>query len=81
MSPNRNLQFVSTIQLADIPSEITSVAKQVLQPCGTAIAGSTRDGSLGLRDVLTRQADARRRRPSLHGDALPASSAALLNGT
>ena len=83
MSPEQELaRFVSTIQLADIPSEITSVAKQVLLTvCGTAIAGSTQDGISALRDVLTRQGGRPEATSFVYGDALPASSAALLNGT
>lgn len=83
MSPEQELaRFVSTIQLADIPSEITSVAKQVLLTvCGTAMAGSTQDGISALRDVLTRQGGRPEATSFVYGDALPASSAALLNGT
>ncbi|MBH0122201.1 MmgE/PrpD family protein [Rhodococcus sp. HM1] len=75
-------RFVADTVVADIPSDVLAVAHQVLRTvCGTAIAGAGQDGIAELRKMVVVQGGRGEARSLVHGDPLPAQSAALLNGT
>lgn len=64
-----------------IPQSAVDVVKKiVLAVAGTAIAGASEDGCAPLRDLLVERGGKPECTSFIHGDRLPAPSAALLNG-
>ncbi|MGX4691432.1 MmgE/PrpD family protein [Streptomyces sp. JNUCC 63] len=78
----RIARFVAHTQAADIPAEVLGITHQVLRTvCGTAVAGAAQDGIAELRQLVVTQGGRAEARSFVHGDHLPAQSAALLNGS
>ncbi|MFF9217150.1 MmgE/PrpD family protein [Streptomyces viridosporus] len=78
----RIARFVAHTRAAEIPAEVLGTAHQVLRTvCGTAVAGAAQDGIAELRQLVVTQGGRAEARSFVHGDHLPAQSAALLNGS
>lgn len=82
-SPEQRMaRFVAETPLTAVPEDVRAVTHQVLRTvCGTAIAGAAQDGIAELRQLVVAQGGRAEARSFVHGDPLPARSAALLNGT
>lgn len=82
MQTERRLaEFVHDLAFADLPGDAVEIVKHVLlATAGTAIAGATQEGIPALRDLLLDQGGKPEATVFLHGDRLPARSAAMLNG-
>ena len=75
-------RFVAGFALAEVPDDaVRTVRRIVLAVCGTAAAGAEEAGIAELRAVLLERGGAPQATVLIHGDRLPAASAAMLNGT
>lgn len=83
MSPEEQLaDFVVTVKPTDISEDASRVVRNtILTVLGTVIAGATEDGCPQLRRLLVERGGKAEATTLVHGDRLPAASAALLNGT
>jgi 2-methylcitrate dehydratase PrpD len=76
------VDFVTTVDLASIPSPVADVVRRmVLSTCATGVAGVGEEGVGALRDLLCERAGRGEATSLVFGDRLPATSAALLNAT
>jgi 2-methylcitrate dehydratase PrpD len=74
--------FIRNIRANEAPADVVRTAKQViLTVFGTALAGAGEDGVASLRSVLVQRGGQPEATTWVFGDKVPASSAALLNGT
>lgn len=74
--------FACDLRRDAIPAAASDVVKRiVLAVCGTAIAGAHEDGCDALRALLVERGGKPEATSFIHGDRLPATSAAMLNGT
>ena len=81
-SESRLVEFVGTTTIGDVAAEALDVARRVLlSTCGTGVAGAGEAGVAELRDLLRERGGRSEATSIVFGDRLPASSAALLNGT
>lgn len=75
-------RFVAGFPLAEVPAEpLRMVRRIVMAVCGTAAAGAEEAGIAELRALLIERGGAPQATVLIHGDRLPAASAAMLNGT
>ena len=83
MTTERQLTaFIRNIQANVAPADVVETAKQViLTVFGTALAGAGEDGVATLRSVLVQRGGQPEATTWVFGDKVPASSAALLDGT
>lgn len=83
MQTERELvSFATGLQLAEVPHTAIATARRVLMAVlGAGIAGSAEDGVESLRTLLIERGGRPEATALVFGDRLPASSAAMLNGT
>lgn len=83
MSPEQSLaNFICRTPLSALDTEARSTGKRVLLAVlGTGIAGAGEDGIAELRQLLMARGGTPECTSMVFGDRLPATSAALLNGT
>lgn len=82
MSPEIQLaEFTHRLHYDDLPPEVVRLVKRLLLAVsGTAIAGAHEDGIGALRSLMLQRGGRPEATTLVHGDRLPAASAALLNG-
>jgi len=74
-------QYVYGLQYSDLPAHVSAQAKRcLLDSIGVAIAGCDKKWSRAVLDEVRRQGGAEQATVWLHGDRLPDTSAALVNG-
>ncbi|MBI5087699.1 MAG: MmgE/PrpD family protein [Actinobacteria bacterium] len=76
------VEFVNATDLSDVPADARStVHRVVMAVVGAGVAGAGEDGIDALRRLLVTRCGRGEATSMVFGDALPATSAALLNGT
>ncbi|MGJ3561388.1 MmgE/PrpD family protein [Streptomyces sp. INA 01156] len=82
MSPTEQLiDFVRSTRLDEIDLEARRIVRTMITTVlGTTVAGAGEDGCRELRGLLLENGGAPQATSLVHGDRLPAASAALLNG-
>lgn len=82
MSPEIQLaEFAHRLHYDDLPPEVVRLVKRLLLAVsGTAIAGAHEDGIDALRRLMLQRGGRPEATTLVHGDRLPAASAALVNG-
>lgn len=79
---DRLASFVLETELTQIPPEVRQLIHEIVRLVfGTAMAGAGEDGIAELRELVVQQGGRSEARSLVFGDYLPASSAAMLNGT